>query len=856
MIDKALLGELERILSPNGVSAGAVASEVYSYDASTALGAPDAVVFPVDTAETAAVVVAAGRAGAACTPRGFGTNLTGGSVAPRGGIVVCTSRMNRILSIEPGRRCAIAQPGVTNLELQDAAAQHGFFFAPDPASQKVATLGGNVGENSGGPHCLKYGVTTNHVLGMEVVLPGGEVARFGGPALDPPGYDLRGLLMGSEGTLGIVTELALRILPKPESVVTLLAIYDSVADAAASVSGIIAEGIVPATLEMMDQLVINAVEDSAPCGYPRDAAAVLIIEVEGPAAGLKSQAQRIQRVCSTHGCRDIREAQNDAERDQLWAGRRGAFGAIARVAPNYHVADCTVPRTALPEALDRVAEISKASGFQCGNVFHAGDGNLHPLLLFDARDEGQTHRVHEAAYEIMQACVHLGGTITGEHGVGLEKIDAMKMVFSDDDLHFQQTLCHAVDPDDLFNPGKVLASVDEAEPSEAPCPPPEAALRPCDEAEACEMVRAAFANRTALLPLGSGRRARSFGNASERTLLPLHSAGLAGVIEYDAANQVATFGAGTALAAAQEVLSEHNQWLPLRPRFPRGATLGGVVALRACGPERLAYGGPRDRLLGLRFVSGQGRAIHAGGKVVKNVAGYDMTRLLTGSAGTLGFLTQVTFRVATIPDARRVVRGTGSLEQCATAADLLLCSKLEPAFVAAAPESTGWALSVGFEGQDVTVQAQADTCTSVLVDAGVAAGGPIDYPILEGVHGERFGIIFDSPFVVRVDLPLGAAAGFASGAADLLRGTNVLVDFGCGRVTAGVDGLSDGDWAQVCALAGELGGHAILEQTLDEFKAQHDVFGPARPEWELMHKLKAALDPRDIFAPGRMPGRR
>jgi len=880
MIKSKLLRELRRIVGGEHASAGRTDAEVYSYDASLALGAPDAVLFPANTAQTAAVVRAARQAGLPCTPRGFGTNLSGGSVAPRGGAVLCLSRMNRILAIQPERRCATVQPGVTNLELQDALAPLGFFYAPDPASQKVATLGGNVGENAGGPHCVKYGVTTNHVLGMEVVLPDGEVIRLGGAALEPPGYDLRGLLVGSEGTLGVVTELMLRILPLPESVVTFLAIYDSVADAARSVSEIIAKGIVPATLEMMDAPVMRAVEESFPCGYPQDAAAVLIIEVEGPAAGLNAQAESIRDVCAANGCRSIREAKDAAERDQLWAGRRGAFGAIARIAPSFLVADCTVPRTRLPEALERGAAIAKKYGFGHGNVFHAGDGNLHPLLFFDGRDPKQMRRVHEAGHEIMQACVDLGGTITGEHGVGAEKVEAMRMVFSEDDLSFQRTLQQVFDPNGLFNPGKIIPALKERRSfSDAPRLRITEELKPGDVAEACEMVRTAFVNRTALLPVGGGRRS-DFGNASDLAAIPLRSERLSAVIDYDPANQVVTFGAGMKLMAAQEALAARNQWLPLRPPLADGCTVGGMVALGACGPERLAYGAPRDRLLGLRFVDGRGRHISAGGKVVKNVAGYDVTRLLAGSAGTLGFLTELTFRVSSIPEVCRAVCARGSPQACAAAAGELLRSNIEPLFITAVPERFAaeaegrsaepllskseigdrrpevWELTIGFEGFHMTVGAQTKACAALLQKAGLSAREEREYPVLKGLHAEHFDLLFGSAFLLRANLPLDSAQGFVSEAGRVFRSADVLVDFGCGRVTAGMSSLSDADWACLCTLAEKAGGHVLLEKAPADFKKRHDVFGPARPEWKLMHRLKAALDPRNVFAPGRLPGRR
>jgi len=909
MLPKAFLKQLQRIVGPAHVSVGRADAQVYAYDGSLAVGAPDAIVFPASPSETAAIVRAAAEAGVPCTARGFGTNLSGGSVAARGGLVICFSRMNRILAIQPERRTAVVQPGLTNLELQNALAPLGFYYAPDPASQKVATLGGNVAENSGGPHCLKYGVTTNHVLGIEVVLPSGDSLRVGGPALDPPGYDLRGVLVGSEGTFGLVTEITVRILPRGESVAMLLAIYDDIADAARTVSGIIAAGIVPATLEMMDARVMRAVEESIPCGYPMDAAAVLIIEVEGPAAGLRPQAESIQQICMANRCRTVREARDAAERDRLWAGRRGAFGAIARIAPNFLVADCTVPRTRLPEALERVAAIARTHNLIHANVFHAGDGNLHPLLFFDSRNAEEVRRVHEAGHEIVVACVGLGGTITGEHGVGMEKIDAMRLIFTEADLAFQRTLRDAFDPSGIFNPGKVIPPAGEGEVN-AECrmtndesmpndPMPNAEKRgsqspsfgirhlgidssfvirhssfegivPADEAEACQMVRAAIVERSALLPVGGGRQA-DFGNLSDRELIPLRSEKLASVIEYDYGNQVITVGAGIRLAQLQETLAAHSQWLPLRPPLADACTVGGLVALGACGPERLRYGAPRDLLLGLRFVSGAGEPIAAGGRVVKNVAGYDVTRLMAGSAGTLGFLTALTFRVFLRPEACRAVTATGSLDACAAAAADLLRSNLEPVFITASsafrtPDPALWRLLVGFEGFETTVRVQAERGSDLLRKAGLSpcpsdAGGPqsaesATYPVIDGIHAEALRELAACPFVLRADLPLDLTARFVADAGALLGDARVLLDFGCGRVMGGKPSLADDAWARLCRLADQAGGHILLENAPPDFKQRHDVFGSPRPEWALTHRLKAALDPHGIFAPGRLPGRK
>jgi glycolate oxidase len=388
--------------------------------------------------------------------RGGGTNLSGGTIPVKGGVVIEMIRMNKILEVDRANLRARVQPGMFNLEFGNALAPLGYQYLPDPASQKAATLGGNVGENSGGPHCFKYGVTTNHVFGLTVVLPDGEVARLGGKAPDAPGYDLTGTFVGSEGTLGICTEIVVRIVRLPEGVKTLLAIYDRIEDGSETVSAIVAAGMVPATLEMMDQLVIQAVEQSIKCGFPLDCATVLIIEVDGLTDDMEQQAQAIADLCRKHGAREVRVAKNDAERTALWAGRRGAFGAVARITPSYLVCDGTVPRTALPAVLRKVAEVSRKYDLMIPNVFHAGDGNLHPLILFDWRNADQKARVMKAGMEILEVCVQMGGTISGEHGVGIEKMDAMRLVLSEADIRAQGKVKRAFDPRDLSNPGKMF----------------------------------------------------------------------------------------------------------------------------------------------------------------------------------------------------------------------------------------------------------------------------------------------------------------------------------------------------------------------------------------------------------------
>ena len=461
MTQKGLVDELRQIVGKANVLDSGVDMQLYQYDAYLEERRPDAVVFVNSTDEVAGVVKLCNKHGVPFVPRGGGTNLSGGTIPFKGGVVIEMIRMNRILEIDRPNLRARVQPGMFNLEFGNTLIPLGYQYLPDPASQKAATLGGNVAENSGGPHCFKYGVTTNHVLGLTVVLPDGQVAKIGGKAPDTPGYDLPGVFVGSEGTLGVCTELVVRILRLAEGVKTLLAIYDSIEEGSETVSAIVAAGMVPATLEMMDQLVIKAVEESIHCGFPLDCATVLIIEVDGLKDDLEIQTQAIVDLCKSHGAREVRVAKDDVERAALWAGRRGAFGAVARLAPSYLVCDGTVPRTALPKILRKVAEVGKKYNLQIPNVFHAGDGNLHPLILFDWRDAEQKARVMKAGMEILQLCVEMGGTISGEHGVGLEKIDAMRLVFTEADIRSQVLVKQAFDPRNLANPGKMFPLPEE-----------------------------------------------------------------------------------------------------------------------------------------------------------------------------------------------------------------------------------------------------------------------------------------------------------------------------------------------------------------------------------------------------------
>jgi glycolate oxidase len=452
----ALVNDLVALLGRETVLDGALDRHLYSRDAGVLRGDTTVVVLPESTEQVQEVVRIAERHGVAVIARGAGTGLAGGAVPIEGGVVVSTTRMNRIFEIDIANRAAWVGPGVINLDLSRRTEPHGYHFAPDPSSQQSCTIGGNVANNSGGPHCLAEGTTVNHVLGLEVVLAGGEVLVVGGLAPDPIGLDLRGILVGSEGTLGIVTRALVRLTPNPPAVRTILAAFADVEAAAAAVSGVIAAGVVPAALEMMDQKMTVAVENWLHAGLPVDAAAILLAEVTGEEEAVEAETRLVVEIAGAQGASSVRLAADDAERALLWKGRKSAFGAVAQSAPDYYLHDTVVPRTRLVEAMSEVYRIGDHYGITMLNVFHAGDGNLHPLMAFDSSQPGMSERVHAAADELVAVCVRLGGVLSGEHGVGREKRDLMPLMFTPEDLDAQARVKEAFDPDNRFNPGKVL----------------------------------------------------------------------------------------------------------------------------------------------------------------------------------------------------------------------------------------------------------------------------------------------------------------------------------------------------------------------------------------------------------------
>ena len=455
-----IVAGLRGLVAPGSVIEDALRLKVYETDALTAYRQPPlAVILPETTAEVAAILRFAARERVKIVPRGAGTSLSGGAIPAADAIVVGLSKFNRILDIDYANRCVVAQSGVTNLAITHAVAERGFYYAPDPSSQIACTIGGNVAENSGGVHCLKYGLTTNNVLGVELVTPDGEVLRLGGKHLDSGHYDLLGLTIGSEGLIGVVTEVTVRILKRPQSARALLIGFASVEDAGAAVAAIIAAGIIPGGMEMMDRPAIHAAEAFVRAGYPLDVEALLIVELDGPEVEVNLLIERVTAIAEAHGASSCRASRSEQERLAFWAGRKAAFPAVGRISPDYYCMDGTIPRRELPKVLSAIGAMSARYGLRVANVFHAGDGNLHPLILYDANVAEELEKAEAFGNEILRLCVDVGGVLTGEHGVGLEKRDLMTYQFDAADLEVQHRVKRAFDADLRFNPGKVYPTL-------------------------------------------------------------------------------------------------------------------------------------------------------------------------------------------------------------------------------------------------------------------------------------------------------------------------------------------------------------------------------------------------------------
>lgn len=914
---------------------------------------PRAVVFPNSTEETSDVLSLLTEAGVSFAPRGAGTGLSGGALAVNRGVVIELARMRKILSVDTDNRLAVVQTGLVNAHLSRAVVPHGLYYVPDPSSQPSCTIGGNIAENAGGIHCLKYGTTTDHVLGTRVVLSDGSIVDLGG---NTAGYDLLGVFVGSEGTFGIATEATVRLAPVPPAVRTLLADFLNVDDASHAVSAIIAAGMLPAALEMMDNAIIRAVEASVfAAGLPIDAQAVLLVELDGIEAGIDDDAERAGAILRAHGARSVHRATDEKERKKLWAARKGAFGAVGRLLPDVMIQDAVVPRSRLPEVLAETYRISAQYQLQLANVFHAGDGNLHPLICFDLRRGDDLDRVRQAGREIMETCVRAGGSITGEHGVGLDKSSYLPLIFSEADMNAMLQVRTAFDPTGLCNPGKIIPAPGGCGEARAvatqfvsplaegqgegsargnfvPLPTPlpkgegvlnQAGLRnkgllaermneariknelarlvgkdgvqrfsessagsslslagnervlevtPANSKQAGQVMEFASQENLSVIPAGAASWLDA-GNPVNRADIVLSTRRMTRVVHHEPADLVATAEAGIALADFQNHLAQAGQWLPIDPPDDGRATIGGVVATGLGGAHSPGFGLPRSFVIGMRVTMADGRSIKAGGIVAKNVAGYDLCKLFTGSYGTLGLITEVTFKLRPVPAETRTVAAAGSFDTLVkkgrelakgffpVAVELLSYRMARQLNIKASPE--GVALLVRFAGSDRAVVSQTAQALKFLREDAGAQCSTVDddnqlWRKLAAIQvktssdlGWRVALrptdlvaFFDELRELESDQAAVASLSWHAGLGDgRLRASARTPTYHREAVRA---------LTHLRERAETLGGSLVLENAPIEIKTEFDAWGSFGSTGELARRVKAQLDPENLLSPGRM----
>ena len=890
-----LIRDLRRVLGPEGVVSAPSELAVYDCDALTIeRRSPDAVVFPRSADEVAAVVRACRAHGAPIVPRGAGTSLAGGCVAIHGGVIVMLTRMNRVRAVDLVDRVAEVEAGVANLQLARAVAGTGFHYAPDPSSQGASTIGGNVATNAGGPHTLKYGVTVNHVLGVEIVLADGSIVQLG-PVEHPGRLDLLGAITGSEGTLGIVTRVWVRLTPNPEDYRALRAMFDTLENASQAVSRIIAAGIIPSALELMDRGILDAVDAAFHFGFPADAGAVLVIEIDGPAAGLERQQEAILDICRQCGAREILQARDAAERELLWKCRKLAVGATGRLSPSYLIQDGVVPRTKLPQVIRRIAQIGAKHAVRIVNVAHAGDGNVHPILLFDERDRAQVGRAWAAGREVLEECIALGGSITAEHGVGLEKIALMDRLFAPADLDAMRRVREAFDPSGVLNPGKVLPpappqlpsdSRDGAEPppgeTEASPGPPRAVQssadsaaalpierfdQPRSEREVAGLIAEAAAVRAPVYPIGGGT-ALGFGPWPARPGWGVSLAEMNAVVEYEPEDMTITVGAGMTIARLADVLAEHRQRLPVDALDPARATVGGVAATNLFGPRRLGFGTMRDYVLGLRAIDGRGTAFSAGGRVVKNAAGYHLCRLLVGSLGSLGVITQATLLVR--PMAETTAVAVLDLDDLSAAKRLLDAVRRAPL----APVALEWLIGsawsdvpslpplsrplasrvlVAFEGIEAEIDGLAGHVERLASEARLAPTC-----VLRGAAADALlRRLAEAPAALLACVRPGRLVDLVARLGESVPNAAFQCHAGNGFVRIAPDHVESGG---LRALVGRLrplveaaGGHlVVLDAPREEALSLEEVWGSRGAGERIERAIQRRFDPQGILNPGRL----
>ncbi|MBN2005352.1 MAG: FAD-binding protein [Anaerolineae bacterium] len=822
----------------------------YQTDGGVDRGAPSAVMFPYNTGDVQTLMRWCEEHNIPLIARGSGTGLAGGSVATRDGILVSFTQMKKLLKLDVEGRSAIVQPGLINQRLDEMARTAGLYFPPDPASGRATTLGGNIAANAGGPHCFKYGVTTNYITGLKVVLADGSSVQLGGQAMDYPELDFVGLLTGAEGTLGVITEANVRLIQSPPAVKTLLVAFDSIEQAGAAVSAIIAQGLIPATLEMMDQRVMNIVEGYNHPGLPTHAGAALIIDVDGYPASVEPQMEEIVTVLRKHKPLELRVARTEAERTKIWYARKSVSGALAHVAVDHYTVDGSVPRSLLAETLREVIQIGDTWDLPLAFLLHAGDGNLHPMVLIaDPDDEEFMRRLRAGGREMAALFVSKNGTITGEHGVGIEKRDFMPLMHNPDELNVMREIKALFDPNGLLNPDKVLPAGEPTPKSEASGAAPvieKTTGKPETVEEAAALISGWAATGRSICVRGGGTK--TWSTAQGDAVLSTEK--LRGIRHFAPEDLYLTVGAGTPLDEVQAELNEKGLWLPMLSPWP-GATVGGIVSANFNAPLRMRYGGVRDLVLALTAVLPDGRIIRAGRPVMKNVAGYDLAKLFIGAHGTLGLVTDITFKLSPRPRLRQtvaipvktptqgVIWGKRLAQKSLVASSILLCRGY------ALPDGNSeYTLLYTAEGLEPDVKTEIAQIGEVLQE--------IPPPTLVNVSqsgDEVWATWLRQPAAAEgYLLRLGRAPGEITETIStvLLASTEkcaILADFGSGHVYA----RGNMDMDKVRLVTRIHGGYTILLQSAPEAAAPQSAWGYNPEALNKMKELKALWDPRKLF---------
>ncbi|HSF83924.1 MAG TPA: FAD-linked oxidase C-terminal domain-containing protein [Anaerolineales bacterium] len=847
--------KLSELLPTGQVITNPGALVTYRWDAGLDHGRPDCVALPDSASDAQRLVSWAQQQGLPLTGRGSGTGYTGGSVPIQGGLVVGFSRMQAILEIDQDSRQATVQPGVINAHLQKHLSSLDLAYPPDPASHSVCTLGGNIAENAGGPHCLKYGVTSNYILGLEAVLADGSLVRFGGKALDPPEYDFCGLLTGSEGTLALITQATLLLRRPPLAVKALTASFESVATAGRAVSAVIAAGLLPGTIEMMDGGMIAIVEEFLHTEIAPGAGALLIFDVDGYQDSLDSQLSEITDILLPFHPLEIKTANTPAERDLLWRGRRSAAAAVARLSPNELVLDVSLPRSRLAEALTSINQIGADHGFRVGYLAHAGDGNLHPNVLCDLSRPGELERVYQAGGEILELCARLGGSIAGEHGVGVEKREYLTCMYQPGEIAAMLEVKEVFDPHKILNPGKIFPEnlPQPQEQIKSTTPLPTGMLMPTSAAEAAEMLAALQA---------AGQKAYCSGNASKWQGQPLggtllSSLGLAEIMEISRQDFYIRVGAGTRLDELQAELGRQGFWVPIASPWPQG-TIGGILSARANAPLRTMYGGLSDVLLAVQVALPGGRLLRFGKPLVKDVAGYAMSKLFIGSFGTLGLITEATLKV--LPRPRAQVSLLVGVPEAATGAawglEVLRQARNCAGLILLTGPVEGWqsnqpALVLTFEGHPADLRVELAEIRRRLQALGAAQVFENE-SLTATKHWEQ--ALSPAGYVLRAGLPPGKLPQFLSHSEAGGASIPIIVDIANGQLYyPQADLVADGAQTRLGELRSALlphGGHAVLFSGPRRWLGQIQAWGEHREARALMVRLKERWDPAKILNPG------